>query len=71
MKRPRGNPDFGTKYKFNFGREKPLTDQVKAAIYPETKEQLKKLADDLDCSVPDLVRDAISQYLNSFKKIDN
>lgn len=63
MARVGGNPDFGTKYKFNFGREIPLTEQVKAQVYPEIKERLRKLADKRKCTVPDLVREALDQYL--------
>lgn len=63
MPRVGGNPDFGTKYKFNFGRDVPLTEQIKAVVYPETKEALKKLALDRKCTVPDLVREALEQYL--------
>lgn len=63
MARPGGNPDFGTKYKFDFGRERPLTDQIKAVVYPETKEQLKSLAKAQNCTVPDVIRAAIDQYL--------
>ena len=64
MARPGGNPDFGTKYRFYFGRERPLTAQVKAVVYPETKERLRKLADQRKCTVPDLIRAAIDQYLD-------
>jgi len=63
MARLGGNPDFGTKYKFDFGRDKPLTEQVKAVVYPEMKQQLKKLAIERQCTVPDLIRDALEQYL--------
>jgi len=63
MARPGGNPDFRTKYKFDFGRNKPLTDQVKAVVYPEMKQQLKDLAKERKCTVPDLIRDALEQYL--------
>ena len=65
MARPGGNPDFGTKYKFNFGRERPLTAQVKAVVYPEMKEKLIALAQERQCSVPDLIRDALEQYLSA------
>jgi hypothetical protein len=64
MARLGGNPDFGTKYKFDFGRERPLTAQVKAVVYPEIKEKLKKLAQERQCTVPDVIRDALEQYLN-------
>ena len=63
MARPGGNPDFGTKYKFDFGRNQPLTEQVKAVVYPEIKQQLKDLAKERKCTVPDLIRDALEQYL--------
>ncbi|BDA72400.1 hypothetical protein RIVM261_077760 [Rivularia sp. IAM M-261] len=63
MARVGGNPDFGTKYKLNFGRDVPLTEQVKAVVYPEIKEGLKKLASDRKCTVPDLIREALEQYL--------
>lgn len=63
----KGNPDFGTKYKADYGRNKPLTEQVKAVVYPETKQQLKDLAAKQNCSVPDLVRAAIEQYLANVK----
>ena len=49
MARPGGNPDFGTKYKFDFGRNQPLTEQVKAVVYPEIKQQLKDLAKERKC----------------------
>ena len=65
--RPGGNPEFGTKYKNDFGRDRPLTEQIKAVVYPETKEKLKSLADEKNCSVPDLVRAAIEQYLASME----
>ncbi|MDJ0579649.1 CopG family transcriptional regulator [Crocosphaera sp.] len=63
MPRPGGNPDFGTKYRFDYGREKPLSAQVKAQILPETKQQLKDLADQQKCTVPDIIRAAIDEYL--------
>ena len=65
MARPGGNPDFGTKYRFDYGREEPLSEQVKVLLHPKTKCQLKNLADQKNCTVPDLVRAAIEQYLAS------
>ena len=59
----KGNPNFGTKYKFDNGREVPLSDQVKAAVLPEIKLQLIDLAIKKNCTVPDLVRAAIEEYL--------
>jgi len=63
MGRPGGNPDFGTKYRFDNGREKPLSEQVKAQVSPQVKEQLKVLAEQQKCTVPDLLRAALDQYL--------
>jgi Ribbon-helix-helix protein, copG family len=70
MGRPGGNPDFGTKYRFDNGREKPLSEQVKAQVSPQVKEQLKVLAEQQKCTVPDLIREAIEQYLAN-KQIQN
>jgi hypothetical protein len=67
MARPGGNPDFGTKYRFSYGREEPLSEQVKVLMYPEMKHQLKNLAAQENCTVPDLIREAIEQYLASKK----
>ena len=64
MKR-RGNPDFGTKYRFDYGRDEPLSEQVKVLMYPEMKDRLKNLASLNQCSVPDLIREAIDLYLDS------
>lgn len=61
--RPGGNPDFGTKYKADYGRDEPLSEQVKAQVHPKTKLLLKDLAGEKNCTVPDLVRAAIEQYL--------
>lgn len=63
MPNPKGNPDFGTKYKFDYGRAKPLSEQVKAQVAPETKLKLKDLAEQKNCTVPDLIRAAIERYL--------
>ena len=63
MARPGGNPDFGTKYRFDYGREEPLSEQVKVLMHPTMKCQLKNLADQRSCTVPDLIRAAIDQYL--------
>jgi hypothetical protein len=61
--RPGGNPDFGTKYRFDYGREEPLSEQVKAQVHPSVKLQLKNLAEQKQCTVPDLIREAIELYL--------
>lgn len=65
MARPGGNPDFGTKYRFDYGREEPLSEQVKVLMHPQMKRQLKNLVDQNSCTVPDLIRAAIAQYLAS------
>ncbi len=65
MARPGGNPDFGTKYRFDYGRDEPLKEQVKAQVHPEVKHQLKNLAEQKECTVPDLIREAIDLYLAS------
>lgn len=69
MPNPKGNPDFGTKYRINSVRDRPLTEQIKTLVYPEIKEQLKEIANRKNCSVPDLVRAAIEQYLANESKI--
>jgi len=68
--RPGGNPDFGSKYKFETMGKKPLSEQVKVQIYSETKESLIELAKLKECSVPQLIREAIEEYLAKQKKID-
>ena len=67
MSRKGGNPDFGSKYKFDYGRKKPLSEQIKAAVYPETKKRLQQIAQEKECSVPDIIREAIDQYLDSYQ----
>ncbi len=59
----KGNPDFGTKYRFDNGRDRPLSEQIKTLVLPETKLLLKDLARKKNCTVPDLVRAAIEEYL--------
>lgn len=65
MARPGGNPEFGTKYRLNSRGEEALSEQVKAQVNPRIKQQLKTLADEKNCTVPDLIRKAIEQYLDS------
>lgn len=61
----KGNPDFGIKYRLKSIGDVPLSEQVKAQIDPETKEHLKTLAQKKQCTVPDLLREAIEQYLSA------
>ncbi|MBW4606832.1 MAG: CopG family transcriptional regulator [Hassallia sp. WJT32-NPBG1] len=67
MARPGGNPDFGSKYRIISSREEPLSEQVKVLMHLDMKQQLKNLADQENCTVPDLIREAIEQYLASKK----
>jgi predicted DNA-binding protein len=66
----RGNPDFGTKYRFDYGRDEPLSEQVKVLMHSKMKARLKNLADRNNCTVPDLIRDAIDKYLDGLKTED-
>ena len=68
MARPGGNPDFGTKYKFDYGREEPLSASVYVMMYPKVKNRLKELALKKKCSVPDLVRTALDEYLDKVEE---
>jgi hypothetical protein len=61
--RPGGNPDFGAKHRFDYGRDKPLAGQVSTRIPEETRLQLKEIAQKKNCTVPDLVRAAIERYI--------
>jgi hypothetical protein len=70
MEKKLGNPDFGTKYRFDYGREKPLSEQVKVLMLPDTKDRLKKIAEQKQCTVPDLIRAAIDSYLASNTLVD-
>ncbi|MGL5805911.1 MAG: ribbon-helix-helix domain-containing protein [Xenococcaceae cyanobacterium] len=68
---PRGNFDFGTKYRAPRKSTKLLTEQVKARIDEETKERLRKLADRQQCTVPDLLRIAIDELLDNSTLLDD
>lgn len=63
MSRLGGNPDFGVKYRFDYGREEPLSEQVKVLMHSKMKEELKNIANSENCTIPDLVRAALEQYL--------
>ena len=63
MSRPGGNPDFGVKYRFDYGRKEPLSEQVKVSMHLKMKEELKNIALIENCTVPDIVRAALEQYL--------
>lgn len=63
MARPGGNPDFGSKYRFDYGRDEPLSEQVKVLMHPKMKSKLKNLAEQNKCTVPEIIRTAIEQYL--------
>lgn len=59
----KGNPDFGTKYRAPKKASESLSEQVGTRVAQETKQELKKIAQSKNCSIPDLVRAAIEQYL--------
>jgi predicted DNA-binding protein len=63
MARPGGNPDFGKKYRFDYGRKEPLSEKVLVLMHSQMKHQLKDLASKEQCTVPDVIRAAIEQYL--------
>ena len=66
--RPGGNPEFGTKYKFDYGRDKPLDARVQVAMYQNVKDKLQDIAKQNCCSIPDVVRTAIDEYLKKFEE---
>lgn len=63
----KGNPEFGKKYRAERKSSEALLEQVGTRVPIKTKLQLKEIADKENCSVPDLVRAAIEQYLASIK----
>ena len=63
MARLGGNPDFGTKYKADRHGDKPLSEQVGTRVAPEVKLQLQEIAEQKNCTIPELVRVAIERYL--------
>jgi hypothetical protein len=71
MARSGGNPDFGSKYRFDYGRKEPLKDSVKVLMHSSMKIQLQQLALDRNCTIPDVVRDAIQQYLSNSTTDEN
>ncbi|MGL5923626.1 CopG family transcriptional regulator [Chroococcidiopsis sp.] len=64
----KGNPDFGTKYRFDNGRKQPLSEQVATRVDAETKMRLSEIAEQKNCTVGDLMRAAIDEYLASRNK---
>ena len=63
----KGNPEFGKKYRAERKTSEALSEQVGTRVPPKTKLQLKEIADKENCSIPDLVRAAIEQYLASIE----
>ena len=41
--RPGGNPDFGTKYRFERSGDEPITSHLQLKVTPSMKEKLDKL----------------------------
>jgi len=68
MSRPGGNPDFGVKYRFDYGRKEPLSEQVKVLMHSKMKEELKNIAEYENCTIPDIVRAALEEYLATKKR---
>ncbi len=62
--RPGGNPDFGTKYKANKYGDKALSEMIVTRVDLDTKTQLKEIVEQKNCTIPELVRAAIEQYLS-------
>lgn len=65
--RPGGNPDFGNKLRFTSSGDKPLSDVVATRVPTETKLELKKAAQEQNCTVPELIRAAIERYLDEIQ----
>ena len=61
--RPGGNPEFGTKYRAEKKAVEALSEQVGTRVSLKTKTQLKQLAEKNNCSIPDLIREALEMYL--------
>lgn len=58
--RPGGNPDFGTKYKFDYGNEEKKTEALTIRVTPRFLEEIKKAGGD---RYRDFCRDAIVEKL--------
>ena len=63
MAKKKGNPDFGTKYKFQQKGESTFDAQLKARVYSETKDKFSQLAEERGVTIPDIVREALDKYL--------
>lgn len=58
MARTGGNPDFGTKYKFDFGNEEVRSQALTIRVTPSFLEEIKNIAGD---RYRDFCRDAIAE----------
>lgn len=63
MARARGNPGFGSKYRFHPIGVETLSEYVGAKVTPATKQKLESKALESDRTVPQVIRDAIAYYL--------
>ena len=69
MAKKKGNPDFGTKYRFQQKGESTFDSQLKARVYSDTKDKFSQLAEEKGVTVPDVVREALYKYLEDHDKI--
>lgn len=58
--RPGGNPEFGTKFKFDYGNEEKKTEALTIRITPSFLQEIKNIAGD---RYRDFCRDAIAEKL--------
>ncbi|MEH2462263.1 MAG: hypothetical protein V7K23_00430 [Nostoc sp.] len=62
--RPGGNPEFGTKYKFDYGNEETKTEALTIRVTPSFLQEVKNIAGD---RYRDFCRDAIEQAVERHK----
>lgn len=58
--RPGGNPEFGTKYKFDYGNEETKTEALTIRVTPSFLQEIKNIAGD---RYRDFCREAIAERL--------
>lgn len=64
MPRPGGNPDFGTKFKFDYGNEEKKSEALTIRITPSMLAELKNIGGD---EYRDFCRDAINEAIKRHK----
>ncbi len=65
----RGNPEFGKKFKEPTKEETPYDAQIKINIHEATKKKFQQLAQEKNCTVTDIARKALYEYLAQQEKI--